>query len=106
MIGEPIGGVGLYVSHHGVSWCHSPAVTAHGNRFYFYKPAEDYTGGKPLRPLAEVLALLREMHTGQSDFLSYAFVYQGQTVAVDNGNHAAGREAGRAGVSGTTNAIA
>jgi hypothetical protein len=42
----------------------------------------------------------------QADLFRFAFLHHGQAVAVDNGNHAAGREAGRAGVSGTTSAIA
>jgi hypothetical protein len=37
----------------------------------FYKPAEDHTGGKTLRPFASLLVPLRAVDAGQSDFFRF-----------------------------------
>jgi hypothetical protein len=42
------------------------------------------------------------VNAGQAEFLDWTLVYQSQTVAVVNGDHAAGREAEQGSVGGQT----
>jgi len=52
------------------------------------------------------LFVSQAVDTVQADLFRFPCLHHGQAVAVDNGNHTAGRGAGGAGASGTTSAIA